>query len=195
LESITYQVGRTGAVTPVANLQAVALAGTTVKRASLHNADQIARLDLRIGDSVYVEKGGEIIPKVVGVNLNKRSPDTEEYHYIKTCPECDSNLTRVEGEAAHYCPNELGCPPQISGRIQHFISRKAMDIEGMGAETVEQFVQANLIKDPSDLYHLKKEDLLPLERMAEKSAQNIIEGIAASKAIPFERVLFGLGIR
>jgi DNA ligase (NAD+) len=171
------------------------LAGTTVKRASLHNADQIARLDLRIGDSVYVEKGGEIIPKVVGVNLNKRSPDTEEYHYIKTCPECDSNLTRVEGEAAHYCPNELGCPPQISGRIQHFISRKAMDIEGMGAETVEQFVQANLIKDPSDLYHLKKEDLLPLERMAEKSAQNIIEGIAASKAIPFERVLFGLGIR
>ena len=195
LESITYQVGRTGAITPVANLQAVALAGTTVKRASLHNADQIARLDLRLGDSVYVEKGGEIIPKVVGVNLSERSSDTEEYHYIKTCPECDTLLTRVEGEAAHYCPNELGCPPQVSGRIQHFISRKAMDIEGMGAETVDQFVQADLIVDPSDLYHLSKEDLLPLERMAEKSAQNIIEGIAASKKIPFERVLFGLGIR
>jgi DNA ligase (NAD+) len=195
LESITYQVGRTGAITPVANLQAVSLAGTTVKRASLHNADQIAKLDLRIGDSVYVEKGGEIIPKVVGVNFEKRAPDTPVFHYTETCPECNTPLRREEGEALHYCPNELGCPPQISGRIQHFISRKAMDIEGMGGETVEQFVQAGLIKDAADLYQLKKEDLLPLDRMAEKSAQNIIDGIAASTAIPFERVLFSLGIR
>lgn len=195
LESITYQVGRTGAITPVANLQAVSLAGTTVKRASLHNADQIAKLDLRIGDSVYVEKGGEIIPKVVGVNFEKRAAETPAFHYTETCPECDTPLRREEGEALHYCPNELGCPPQISGRIQHFISRKAMDIEGMGGETVEQFVQAGLIKDAADLYHLQKEDLLPLDRMAEKSAQNIVDGIAASKEIPFERVLFSLGIR
>jgi len=195
LESITYQVGRTGAITPVANLEPVSLAGTTVKRASLHNADQIAKLDLRVGDSVYVEKGGEIIPKVVGVNFTKRAPEAPEFHYPQTCPECDTPLRREEGEALHYCPNELGCPPQISGRIQHFISRKAMDIEGMGGETVEQFVQAGLIKDAADLYQLQKEDLLPLDRMAEKSAQNIVDGIAASKKIPFERVLFSLGIR
>lgn len=195
LESISYQVGRTGAITPVANLNPVSLAGTTVKRASLHNADQIAKLDLRIGDSVFVEKGGEIIPKVVGVNFDKRPLDSTKFKYTQTCPECNSALQREDGEALHYCPNDIGCPPQISGRIQHFISRKAMDIEGMGGETVEQFVQAGLIKDVADLYRLKVEDILPLDRMAEKSAANIVAGIEASKAIPFERVLFGLGIR
>lgn len=195
LESVTYQVGRTGAITPVANLRPVSLAGTTVKRASLHNADQIAKLDLRLGDSVYVEKGGEIIPKVVGVNFTKRSNDAEAFEYISHCPECNTELIRIEGEALHYCPNEASCPPQVSGRIQHFISRKAMDIEGMGSETIEQFVQAGLIRNASDLYALSSEQILPLERMAEKSARNIVEGIAASKAIPFERVLFALGIR
>lgn len=195
LESVTYQVGRTGAITPVANLRPVSLAGTTVKRASLHNADQIAKLDLRLGDSVYVEKGGEIIPKVVGVNFTKRSNDAEAFEYISHCPECNTELIRIEGEALHYCPNEASCPPQVSGRIQHFISRKAMDIEGMGSETIEQFVQAGLIRNASDLYALSSEQILPLERMAEKSAKNIVEGIAASKAIPFERVLFALGIR
>lgn len=195
LESVSYQVGRTGAITPVANLKAVSLAGTTVKRASLHNADQIAKLDLREGDSVYVEKGGEIIPKVVGVNFAKRDPKTPEFKYIENCPECSTELIRLEGEALHYCPNEESCPPQVSGRIQHFISRKAMDIEGMGSETVEQFVQAGLINNIADLYDLKAEDILPLERMAEKSAQNIVAGIAASREIPFERVLFALGIR
>lgn len=195
LESVSYQVGRTGAITPVANLKPVALAGTTVKRASLHNADQIAKLDLRIGDTVYVEKGGEIIPKVIGVNFAKRNPEAPEFEYIQHCPECDTELIRLEGEALHYCPNEDACPPQVSGRIQHFISRKAMDIEGMGSETVEQFVQAGLIKNIADLYELRESDLLPLERMAEKSAQNIVSGIAASTAIPFERVLFALGIR
>lgn len=195
LESVSYQVGRTGAITPVANLKPVALAGTTVKRASLHNADQIAKLDLRIGDTVYVEKGGEIIPKVIGVNFAKRNPEAPEFEYIQHCPECDTELIRLEGEALHYCPNEDACPPQVSGRIQHFISRKAMDIEGMGSETVEQFVQAGLIKNIADLYELGVSDLLPLERMAEKSAQNIVSGIAASTAIPFERVLFALGIR
>ncbi len=195
LESVSYQVGRTGAITPVANLKAVSLAGTTVKRASLHNADQIAKLDLRVGDSVYVEKGGEIIPKVVGVNFTKRDPQSVEFEYLKNCPECGTGLIRLEGEALHYCPNEESCPPQVSGRIQHFISRKAMDIEGMGSETVEQFVQAGLINNIADLYDLKAEDILPLERMAEKSAQNIVAGIAASREIPFERVLFALGIR
>jgi len=195
LESVSYQVGRTGAITPVANLKAVSLAGTTVKRASLHNADQIAKLDLRVGDSVYVEKGGEIIPKVVGVNFAKRDPQSVEFEYLKNCPECGTELIRLEGEALHYCPNEESCPPQVSGRIQHFISRKAMDIEGMGSETVEQFVQAGLINNIADLYDLKAEDILPLERMAEKSAQNIVAGIAASREIPFERVLFALGIR
>lgn len=195
LNSITYQVGRTGAITPVANLEPVLLAGTTVKRASLHNADQIEKLDLRVGDFVFVEKGGEIIPKVVAVDFEKRPPDLRPVEYINNCPECGTKLIRNEGEAQHYCPNDDGCPPQIKGRIQHFISRKAMDIEGMGGETVELFVNAGLIKNYADLYELKKEDLLPLERLADKSAQNIIDGIAASKEIPFERVLFALGIR
>lgn len=195
LESVSYQVGRTGAITPVANLKPVSLAGTTVKRASLHNADQIAKLDLRVGDSVYVEKGGEIIPKVVGVNLDLRPADSSEFQYISHCPECQTELVRLEGEALHYCPNDSTCPPQVSGRIQHFISRKAMDIEGMGAETVEQFVNAGLIRNLADLYDLREQDLLPLDRMAEKSAQNIIAGIEASKAIPFERVLFAMGLR
>jgi DNA ligase (NAD+) len=195
LEKISYQVGRTGAITPVANLQPVALAGTTVKRASLHNADQIERLDLREGDWVYVEKGGEIIPKITGVNFEKRNPDAKPFNYIKYCPECDAPLQRAAGEALHYCPNQSGCPPQIKGRIQHFISRKAMDIEGLGGETVDLLVSQNLIKNQADLYDLQKADILPLERMAEKSAQNIIDGIQASKKVPFERVLFALGIR
>ena len=195
LNSITYQVGRTGAITPVANLEPVLLAGTTVKRASLHNADQIEKLDLRVGDHVYVEKGGEIIPKVVGVDFDQRPPNLEPVKYASHCPECDTELVRKEGEAQHYCPNDEGCPPQIKGRIQHFISRKAMDIEGMGGETVDQFVNEGLISNYADLYSLSKDELLPLERMAEKSAQNIIEGIEDSKKIPFERVLFALGIR
>lgn len=195
LNSITYQVGRTGAITPVANLEPVLLAGTTVKRASLHNADQIEKLDLHVGDHVFVEKGGEIIPKVVGVDFEKRSPETAAVEYATHCPECGTGLIRKEGEAQHYCPNDDGCPPQIKGRIQHFISRKAMDIEGMGGETVDQFVNEGLIANYADLYDLQKEQLLPLDRMAEKSAQNIIDGIEASKAIPFERVLFALGIR
>ena len=195
LEKITYQVGRTGAITPVANLVPVQLAGTIVKRASLHNADQIEKLDVREGDSVYVEKGGEIIPKIVGVDFEKRDPDSAPTTYIDTCPECETPLVRQEGEAQHYCPNDMGCPPQIIGRIQHFISRKAMDIEGLGGETVALLVKEGLIKNYADLYALKKEQILPLERMAEKSADNLIKGIEASKQVPFERVLFGLGIR
>ncbi|MDX1428563.1 MAG: NAD-dependent DNA ligase LigA, partial [Salegentibacter mishustinae] len=195
LNKITYQVGRTGAITPVANLEPVQLAGTTVKRASLHNADQIEKLDVREGDTVFVEKGGEIIPKIVGVDFTKRDPETPETKYAETCPVCDSELIRKEGEAQHYCPNYNGCPPQIIGRIQHFISRKAMDIEGLGGETVALLVNANLITNYADLYTLKKEDVLPLERMAEKSAENLIRGIEKSKEIPFERVLFALGIR
>lgn len=195
LESVSYQVGRTGAITPVANLSPVLLAGTTVKRASLHNADQIAKLDLRIGDEVYVEKGGEIIPKVTAVDMSKRKPDAPEFHYITHCPECNTELIRREGEAQHYCPNELGCPPQIKGKMEHFISRKAMDIEGLGAETVEQLYEAGLIENMADLYDLQREQLLPLERMAEKSVDNMLAGIEASKQIPFERVLFALGIR
>ena len=195
LEKITYQVGRTGAITPVANLVPVQLAGTIVKRASLHNADQIEKLDVREGDSVYVEKGGEIIPKIVGVDFEKRDPDSAPTTYIDTCPECGTPLVRQEGEAQHYCPNDMGCPPQIIGRIQHFISRKAMDIEGLGGETVALLVKEGLIKNYADLYTLKKEQILPLERMAEKSADNLIKGIEASKQVPFERVLFGLGIR
>ncbi|MBI6116455.1 NAD-dependent DNA ligase LigA [Salegentibacter maritimus] len=195
LNKITYQVGRTGAITPVANLDPVQLAGTTVKRASLHNADQIEKLDVREGDIVFVEKGGEIIPKIVGVDFTQRDPATPETQYAETCPECDSELVRKEGEAQHYCPNYHGCPPQIIGRIQHFISRKAMDIEGLGGETVALLVNANLIANYADLYTLKKEDVLPLERMAEKSADNLINGIEKSKEIPFERVLFALGIR
>lgn len=195
LKKITYQVGRTGAITPVANLKPIQLAGTVVKRASLHNADQIAKLDVREGDTVFVEKGGDIIPKIVGVDFSQRNADSEETKFIENCPECDSELKRIEGEALHYCPNAAGCPPQIIGRIQHFISRRAMDIEGLGGETVALFVRNNLIENYADLYTLKKEDILPLERMAEKSADNLIRGIEKSKNVPFERVLFGLGIR
>lgn len=195
LNTITYQVGRTGAITPVANLEPVQLAGTTVKRASLHNADQIEKLDIRAGDVVFVEKGGEIIPKIIGVNFKERDPNSEPTTYIQNCPECETELIRKEGEALHFCPNSEGCPPQIIGRIQHFISRKAMDIEGLGGETVALLVRENLIEDYADLYTLTKEDVLPLERMAEKSAENLIQGIEASKSVPFERVLFGLGIR
>ncbi len=195
LKKITYQVGRTGAITPVANLEPVQLAGTVVKRASLHNADQIEKLDVREGDTVFVEKGGEIIPKIVGVDFTKRDPDSEPTQYATNCPECGTELIRNEGEAQHYCPNTNGCPPQIIGRIQHYISRKAMDIEGLGGETVALLVNAGLIENYADLYTLKKEDILPLERMAEKSADNLIAGIEKSKEIPFERVLFALGIR
>lgn len=195
LESISYQVGRTGAITPVANLKPVLLAGTTVKRASLHNADIIEKLDVRVGDHVYVEKGGEIIPKIVGVDLSKRSPQAEKVKYITRCPECGSHLEREEGEALHYCVNENGCPPQIKGKMEHFVSRKAMDIDSLGGETIEQLYEAGLIKNIADIYELKKSDLLPLERMAEKSANNLLEGIEASKAVPFERVLYAIGIR
>ncbi|MGO3689498.1 DNA ligase (NAD(+)) LigA [Psychroflexus sp. S27] len=195
LEKIAYQVGRTGAITPVANLEPVQLAGTTVKRASLHNADQIEKLDVRENDIVFVEKGGEIIPKIVGVDFTKRNQNSQKTIYIKNCPECGTELVREEGEALHYCLNAAGCPPQVVGRIQHFISRKTMDIEGLGGETVALLVCENLIENYADLYDLKKEQILPLERMAEKSAENLINGIEASKQIPFERVLFALGIR
>lgn len=195
LNSISYQVGRTGAITPVANLEPVQLAGTIVKRASLHNADQIAKLDVRIGDTVYVEKGGEIIPKIVGVDLVQRSADSFSVNYIEYCPECNTPLERKVGEAQHYCPNYYGCPPQIIGRIQHYISRKAMDIEGLGGETIALLYNAGLVKDYADLYELKKEQIIPLERMAEKSAENLINGIEKSKEVPFERVLYALGIR
>lgn len=195
LNEITYQVGRTGAITPVANLGAVQLGGTTVRRASLHNADQIEKLDIRIGDTVFVEKGGEIIPKIVGVNLSQRPLDSVSTVYANTCPECETKLVRKEGDAKHYCPNEFGCPPQITGRIQHFISRKAMDIDGLGGETVDLLRKGGLIQNYADLYELRVEEILPLDRMAEKSAQNIVEGIEQSKKIPFEKVLFALGIR
>ncbi len=195
LNEITYQVGRTGAITPVANLEPVLLAGTTVKRASLHNADQIAKLDIREGDTVYVEKGGEIIPKIIAVDFTKRNTDSRPTNYISACPECSTQLVRQEGEAQHFCPNDMGCPPQITGRIQHFISRKAMDIEGLGSETVELLFNEGLIKNYADLYTLTKDEIMPLERMAEKSAENLVAGVKASKSIPFERVLFGLGIR
>ncbi len=195
LNEITYQVGRTGAITPVANLQPVLLAGTTVKRASLHNADQIAKLDIRERDTVFVEKGGEIIPKIIAVDFTKRPLDSQPTKYITHCPECQTELIRKEGEAQHFCPNDTGCPPQITGRIQHFISRKAMDIEGLGGETVELLFKEGLVANYADLYALTKEQITPLERMAEKSAENLINGVEASKAIPFERVLFALGIR
>ena len=195
LNDITYQVGRTGAITPVANLEPVELAGTTVKRASLHNADQIERLDIRVGDEVFVEKGGEIIPKIIAVDFTKRPADSEPTQYIANCPECKTELVRSDGDAKHYCPNEYGCAPQITGRIQHFISRKAMDIEGLGGETVALLVNEGLISNYSDLYELNKKQLMPLERMAEKSAENLINGVEASRQIPFERVLFALGIR
>lgn len=195
LNSISYQVGRTGSITPVANLEPVQLAGTVVKRASLHNADQIEKLDIRIGDEVFVEKGGEIIPKIIAVDLSKRKPNSEVTKYITNCPECNSVLERKDGEANHYCPNFYGCPPQIIGRIQHFITRKAMDIDGLGGETVALLFNNNLVKDYSDLYELKVDDVIPLERMAQKSAENLVNGIEKSKEIPFERVLYALGIR
>jgi len=193
LNSISYQVGRTGAITPVANLEPVQLAGTIVKRASLHNADQIEKLDIRIGDEVFVEKGGEIIPKIIGVA--KRGNELEPTKYISHCPECQTKLVRKDGEAQHYCPNFYGCPPQIIGRIQHYISRKAMDIEGLGGETVALLFNNGLVKDYADLYELKIENVIRLERMAQKSAENLVNGIDKSKEIPFERVLFALGIR
>ena len=193
LNSISYQVGRTGSITPVANLQPVQLAGTIVKRASLHNADQIEKLDIRVGDSVFVEKGGEIIPKIIGVA--QRGNQLEPTKYISHCPECQTELVRKDGEANHFCPNFYGCPPQIIGRIQHYISRKAMDIEGLGGETVALLFNNNLVKDYSDLYELTVDQVIPLERMAQKSAENLVNGIEKSKEIPFERVLFALGIR
>lgn len=195
LNTISYQVGRTGAITPVANLEPVELAGTIVKRASLHNADIIAKLDVRLGDTVFVEKGGEIIPKIIAVDLSKRRASSMLVNYITNCPECGTKLTRAEGEAQHYCRNYNGCKPQIIGRIQHFISRKAMDIDGLGAETVALLVEQGLIYNYSDLYELTKEQIVPLERMADKSAENLINGIEASKQVPFERVLYALGIR
>ena len=195
LNDITYQVGRTGAITPVANLKPVELAGTIVKRASLHNADQIEKLDIRLGDTVFVEKGGEIIPKIVEVATEKRSSDSLKTNYITNCPECNSFLIRNEGDAKHFCPNIDGCPPQIAGRIQHYISRKAMNMDGLGAETVALLVENGLINNYADLYGLTVNQILPLERMAEKSAFNLIAGVEASKKIAFERVLFALGIR
>jgi DNA ligase (NAD+) len=194
LESVVYQVGRTGAITPVANLKPVQLGGTTVKRASLHNADQIQKLDLCEGDTVQVEKGGEIIPKIVGVNLGLRKSE-KRVSFIHECPECASSLERQEGEAQHYCPNEQGCPPQVTGKILHFIGRKALNIDGLGEETVELMFAKKMIHSPLDLYRLTFDQLLTLERMAEKSANNLLQSIEASKEIPFDRVLFGLGIR
>ena len=195
LNSISYQVGRTGAITPVANLEPVQLAGTIVKRASLHNADQIEKLDIRVGDEVFVEKGGEIIPKIIGVDFTKRSLDLLPTVYITNCPECQTELIRKEGEAQHYCPNFYGCPPQIIGRIQHYISRKAMDIEGLGGETVALLFNNHLVQNYADLYDLTIDQVIPLERMAQKSAENLVNGIEKSKEVPFERVLFALGIR
>jgi DNA ligase (NAD+) len=195
LNSISYQVGRTGAITPVANLEPVQLAGTVVKRASLHNADQIEKLDIRIGDTLFVEKGGEIIPKIIAVDLSKRPDNSEPTKYITHCPECQTELVRSEGEANHYCPNFYGCPPQIIGRIQHYISRKAMDIEGLGGETVTLLFNNGLVHNYADLYELTVEQILPLERMAQKSAENLVNGVENSKTVPFERVLYALGIR
>lgn len=195
LLSISYQVGRTGAVTPVANLQPVSLAGTIVKRASLHNANEIERLGLRINDVVMVEKGGEIIPKITGVDTSRRPAESQPIQYINQCPECQTPLLRHEGEAVHYCPNERGCPPQIKGRIEHFIQRKALNVEGLGPETIEQLYDKGLIKDPADLYDLRLETLLELERFGKKSADNLLKSLENSKNIPFRQVLFGLGIR
>lgn len=196
LREVSYQVGRTGAITPVANLDPVLLAGTVVKRASLHNADIIANLDLHIGDQIFVEKGGEIIPKIVGVDVDYRSanPVGEKVQFISHCPECGTALVRPEGEAAHYCPNETGCPPQIKGRIEHFVTRKAMNVN-IGPETIEDLYEKGLVRDIADLYTLRMEDLLSLERWAEKSARNLLKSLDESKSVPFERVLYGLGIR
>lgn len=195
LEEVTFQVGRTGAITPVANLKPVHLGGTTVKRASLHNADQIAKLDLHLGDSVYVEKGGEIIPKIVGVNEVLRNSNAASVSFIERCPECNSELIRREGEVQHFCPNEKSCPPQVKGKIEHFIARKAMNIDGLGAETVDLLFSEGLIQNAADLYDLKFDQLIQLDRMAEKSANNLLKGIQDSKTVPFERVLFAIGIR
>lgn len=195
LNSISYQVGRTGAITPVANLDPVQLSGTIVKRASLHNADIIKGLDLHIGDTVYVEKGGEIIPKITGVDKDARFMVGDKVQFITRCPECGTPLMRNEDEAAHYCPNEKACPPQIKGKIEHFITRKAMNIDGMGPETVEQFYKASLIKNIADLYNLQATDLQLLERMGERSANNIVDGIRQSINVPYPRVLYALGIR
>jgi DNA ligase (NAD+) len=195
LNSISYQVGRTGAITPVANLEPVQLAGTIVKRASLYNADQIEKLDVRAGDTVFVEKGGEIIPKIIAVDLSKRPENSESTNYIILCPECQTELVRNAGEVNHYCPNFYHCPPQIIGRIQHYISRKAMDIEGLGGETVALLFNNGLVQNYADLYQLTVEAILPLERMAQKSADNLVKGVEDSKRIPFERALYALGIR
>jgi DNA ligase (NAD+) len=195
LLSVDYQVGRTGAITPVANLSPVPLAGTIVKRATLHNEDQIEKLDLHLEDTVFVEKGGEIIPKITGVDLSKRKPGAIKVEFIHRCPECDFELVRKEGEAQHYCPNSLFCSPQVKGRIEHFTSRKAMNIDGFGTETIDLFVEKGLIKDISDIYRLKKHDILSLDRFADKSAGNIIEALEASKKVSFEKVLFAIGIR
>ena len=195
LQSVSYQVGRTGAVTPVANLDPVLLAGTTVKRASLHNADIIRNLDLHLGDTVFVEKGGEIIPKIVGVEASLRHPMAHRIDFIKTCPECGTSLVRNEGEAAHYCPNEDGCPPQIKGKMEHFIGRKAMNIDGLGAETIDLLYNEGLIWNIADLYDLKKEQISNLERLGDKSAERILKSLVESRLVPFEKVLFALGIR
>ncbi len=195
LEKITYQVGRTGSITPVANLKPVLLAGTVVKRASLHNADIIEKLDVRLGDTVYVEKGGEIIPKITGVDLSKRPAHSQKTLYCTHCPECNALLVREESEANHFCPNETGCPPQIKGKIEHFVSRKAMNIDSLGGETIAALFEKKLITNVADIYDLKKEDLLPLERMAEKSVNNLLKGIEESKQVSFERLVYGLGIR
>ncbi|MBT3242495.1 MAG: NAD-dependent DNA ligase LigA [Bacteroidetes bacterium] len=195
LESVDFQVGRTGAITPVANLTPVFLAGTTVKRASIHNEDQIRLLDLHYGDVVMIEKGGEIIPKIVGVKQDKRHPLAKPVQFINQCPECESDLNRIEGEAKHFCPNSTNCPPQIKGKIEHFIARKAMNIDGLGQETVELLFDQSLLKDPGDLYCLKREDLIHLPRMGEKSTDKLLESIHKSLEVPFERVLFALGIR
>lgn len=195
LNGITYQVGRTGAITPVAELEPVLLAGTTVKRASLHNANEIARLDLRIGDHVFVEKGGEIIPKVTSVDLIKRSKNSKSVAYITRCPECATSLIRNEDQANHYCPNEKGCPPQIKGKIEHFIQRKAMNIDSLGEKTIEQLFDQGLVKTPADLYDLKREEILKLEGFKDLSTKNLLAGIEASTSTPFESVLFAIGIR
>ena len=195
LQSVDFQVGRTGAITPVANLDPVQLAGTVVKRASLHNAEQIALLDIRLQDMVYVEKGGEIIPKITGVELSERPAGSRPFEFISRCPECGTELVKYEGEARHYCPNQSYCPPQIVGRIVHFISRKAMDIEGLGDETVQLLYDNGLVHNVADLYELRKEDLVGLPRLGEKSADNILRNIELSKQVPFHRVLFAVGIR
>ena len=195
LESVVFQVGRTGSITPVANLKAVQLGGTVVRRASLHNADQIEKNDLYLGDSVYVEKGGEIIPKIVGVNLDKRAINAQKVDFISHCPECQTELVRREGESNHFCPNEKACPPQVIGRMEHFIARKAMNIDGLGVETIVQLFKAGLVQNVADLYSLTFDQVVNLDRMADRSANNLLQSVEASKQIPFERVLFALGIR